>query len=62
MPRPKSVHDEQHGRHVETGANNEEADMPKIHNKHGSMVKAFHDYGITVNKVHRNQKFKMLLK
>ena len=53
MPRPKSVHDEQHGRHVETGATNEEAEMPKIHNKHGSMVKAFHDYGITVNKVYR---------
>ena len=27
--------------------------MPKIHSKHGSMVKAFHDYAITVNKVYR---------
>ena len=53
MPQPKSVHDEKHRRHVETGTKNEEAEMSKRHNKDGSMVKVFHDYGINFNKIYR---------
>ena len=53
MPQPKSVQDEERRRHVEAGTKNEQAEMPKRHNKDGSMVKVFHDYGTNFNKIYR---------
>ena len=41
MPQPESVHDEKHRRHVETETKNEEAEMPKRHNKDGSVLRYF---------------------
>ena len=41
MPQCESVHDQKHRRHVQTEIKNEEAEMPKRHNKDGSVLKYF---------------------
>ena len=53
MPQCESVHDEKHRRHVKTETKSEEAEIPKRHNKDGSVLKVFQDYGINFNKIYR---------